>query len=102
LAPLRRILEEHPDDPSASLAAFTLGRVQLDALGDAADAADSFAWALALRVPPGLEEDAYVRLVEARERAGDRAGARRAAEEYRVRFPHGALSHEVSRWVDAP
>jgi transmembrane sensor len=102
IPPLRRILEDHPDDPGAPLAAFTLGRVQLDALGDAADAADSFARALALHVPPGLEEDAYVRLVEARARAGDVAGARRAADEYRLRFPQGALSHEVIRWAGAP
>ncbi len=100
--PLRRILEDHPDDPSASLAAFTLGRIQLDALADAADAADSFARALALHVPPGLEEDARARLVEARARAGDMAGARRAAEDYRARFPRGTLGPEVSRWASTP
>jgi transmembrane sensor len=99
---LKRILEDHPDDPSASLAAFTLGRVQLDALGDAADAADSFARALALHVPPGLEEDACARLVEARARAGDVAGARRAADDYRGRFAQGVRSDEVSRWAGTP
>ncbi len=100
--PLQRILDDHPDDPGAPVAAFTLGRIQLDALGDPADAADSFARALALHVPPGLEEDACARLVEARARAGDAAGARRAAEEYRRRFPQGALGRDVSRWVGAP
>ena len=100
--PLQRLLEDHPDDPSASLAAFTLGRIQLDALGDAADAADSFARALALHVPAGLEEDARARLVEARARAGDGAGARRAADEYRSRFPQGARDHEVSTWANMP
>jgi transmembrane sensor len=100
--PLRRILDDHSDDPEASVAAFTLGRVQLDALGDPADAADSFARAIALHVPPGLEEDTAARLVEARARAGDMAGARRAAEEYRRRFPAGARSRDVSRWTGLP
>jgi transmembrane sensor len=99
---LRRILEDYPDDPRASLAAFTLGRIQLDALADAADAAESFARALVLHVPPGLEEDTRARLVEARARAGDMAGARRAAEEYRARFPEETLGREVSRWASRP
>jgi transmembrane sensor len=99
---LEHIVASYPDDPRAALAAFTLGRVQLDALGDAADAADAFARAIVLGVPDGLLEDAYARLVEARARAGDRAGARRAAQSYHERFPNGTRGAAIDRWLGGP
>ena len=99
--PLRRIVSEFASDPNASLAAFTLGRVELDALGDPAASADAFARAIALGPPQGLLEDAFARLVEARARAHDLAGARRAADEYRARFPEGVLARDVARWTPA-
>jgi transmembrane sensor len=102
VAPLQHIVTVYPDDPRAALAAFTLGRVQLDALEDAADAADAFARAIVLGVPDGLLEDAYARLVEARARAGDRAGARRAAQTYRERFPDGTRGPAIDRWLGGP
>lgn len=101
LAPLRRIVSDDPHDPGAPVAAFTLGRVELDALGDPANAADAFAEAIALGVPEGLVEDAYARLVEARSKAGDAAGARRAAAQYGERFPGGARTAAVQRWAGA-
>jgi hypothetical protein len=39
--------------------------------------------------------------VEARARANDIAGARRAADEYRARFPEGAHAGDVARWAPA-
>ena len=99
VSPLRRILSEHAGDPRAPIAAFTLGRIELDALGDPAASVDAFERALALGVPSGLLEDAYARLVEARARAHDPAGARRAANEYRIRFPGGARADDVERWA---
>jgi transmembrane sensor len=102
VAPLRRVVAEHPRDPGAPIAAFTLGRVELDSLDDPADAADAFAQAIALGMPQGLVEDAYARLVEARAKAGDAAGARRAASQYTQRFPGGARTDAVRRWAGAP
>jgi transmembrane sensor len=102
VAALQHIVATYPDDPRAALAAFTLGRVELDALDDAADAADAFARAIVLGVPDGLLEDAYARLVEARARAGDRAGARRAAQTYRERFPNGTRAASIDRWLGGP
>jgi transmembrane sensor len=97
--PLLRIVREHPSDPRAALASFMLGRVQLDMLGNAVGAADAFERAIALGLSRGLLEDAYVRLVEARTRAGDAAGARKAAADYDTRFPGGEQSAAIARWL---
>src|SRR5262249_40887519 len=70
IEPLERILHDHAASPSASLAALTLGRTEL-LLGRPSDAARAFERALTLQVASGLEEDTYVRLVEAYARAGD-------------------------------
>jgi transmembrane sensor len=102
VVPLARVVREHADDPRAPLAAFMLGRLELDALGDAPGAEDSFRRAIALGVPSGLLEDAYARLVEACARAGDRHGARLAAAEYAARFPRGSRASVVQRWVSEP
>jgi len=102
VGPLTRAITEHPEDPKAPLAAFTLGRLQLDALGHPALAADAFTRALALGLPQSLQEDAYARLVEARARAGDSAEAAAAAQEYERRFPSGKRLAEVHRWTRSP
>jgi transmembrane sensor len=100
VAPLARVASEHPDDPRAPLASFMLGRLELDALGDAPRAAEAFRRAIALGIPKSLLEDAHARLVEACARAGDREAARRAAAEYTARFPGGSRASDVARWVN--
>jgi transmembrane sensor len=97
--PLTRVVTGHAGDPRASLAAFTLGRIELDNLGQPAAAANAFAQAIALGLPGGLREDAQARLVEARARAGDRAGAQAAAADYERAFPHGTYLAKVQRWA---
>lgn len=101
VAPLTRVMNEHAGDPRAPLAAFTLGRLSLDALGRPAQAAAAFQRAIQLGLPGSLREDAYARLVEARSRAGDEPGARAAALEYEQHFPDGKRLREVRRWVHA-
>jgi transmembrane sensor len=100
VAPLLRVIDEQSGDPRASMAAFTLGRIQLDALGQAAAAAQTFSRAIAMGLPQGLREDAYARVVEARARAGDRAGARAAAAEYQASYPSGSRLAEVRAWAE--
>lgn len=100
LAPLRRILRDHANDPRAPLAAFTLGRVQLDSLGDARAAADAFERAIALGIGDGLREDAHLRRVEALGRAGDTAAASRAARAYVASYPNGEA--KVRKWLATP
>lgn len=100
VAPLQRVLRDHATDGRAALAAFTLGRVELDELGEPAAAATAFDRAIALGVPRALEEDAYARLVEAYARAGDDASARLAYDRAVARFPGGAREPAMRRWVE--
>jgi len=99
VAPLRRVLDEHSGDGRAAVAAFTLARLQLDSLGQAAGAAQSFARALQLGLPGPLVEDARARLVEAHARAGNQEAARSAAEQYQTQYPAGRHAAAVRRWV---
>lgn len=101
-APLERLLAEHGSDPSAPVAAFTLGRIRLDTLGDPARAADAFARALALGPPRGIEEDVHARLVEARALSGDSLGAEAAAARYLKKFPAGRYAHSIGQWTASP
>jgi transmembrane sensor len=102
VGPLGRVISENPGDTRAPLAAFTLGRLELDTLGHPARAADAFARAIAIGLPAGLVEDAYARLVEARAKAGDHAGAEAAAQAYARAFPRGTRSTTMRRWLGDP
>ncbi|GAC1353284.1 MAG: hypothetical protein NVSMB1_25150 [Polyangiales bacterium] len=99
VAPLERILAEASLHESAPLAAFTLGKIELDALDHPARAATSFARAIALGAPRGFQEDAYARLVEYHARSDNKEAARRAAREYKVKFPTGDRCALIERWV---
>jgi transmembrane sensor len=94
---LERTVREAGSDPRGAIAALTLARLNLNR------SPARVAWALSTTlgsgVPRGLEEDLLARLVQARARSGDRAGARRTALEYQRRFPTGARLDEVRRWA---
>lgn len=100
VAPLERLLREHPGDGRAGLAAFTLGVVHMDQRAAPERAAGAFEQALELGLPAPLREDALARLAEARGRAGDFAGARRAAKRYLEHHPDGERAPDVARWLD--
>lgn len=95
VAPLERVVSKYPGDPSAPLAAFTLGKIHLG-MGQGARAAADFDRAIALGLSVGLVEDAYVHSIEAREAAGDAAGARARAEAYLRRFPTSKRAEELA------
>lgn len=97
--PLRTLLRDHRADPRASLAAFTLGKILFDALGEPRDAAMAFDLALVLSPPAAIAEDASARRVQAWAAAGNPAKARVAAAEYRAAYPSGRYLAEVSRWT---
>jgi transmembrane sensor len=80
-------LSDDDHSPAAGLAAFTLGRLALDKLGQPERAAKAFARVIALGSPHGLLEDAYARRAEALIRAGDRDAAEAALGEYERAFP---------------
>jgi transmembrane sensor len=86
---LRRILREHPHDPRAPLAAFTLGRVLLNELGRPREAAAAF-HEVRQKAPAGqFAEDALAREVDAWSAASEPSRARTLAEAYLERYPGG-------------
>jgi len=102
VVPLERILADFADDARAPLAAFALGRLELDSLGQAHAAAMAFRKALALGIPSGLREDVRARLVEAYARSGDLGAARRAADAYVDEFPSGRHLQAIQGWLRPP
>jgi TolA-binding protein len=86
---LLRLRSTFPGDARRAAAAFALGKVAFDHTHAFAEAADWFA--TSIREQPGgsLSREAAGRLMEARKRAGDHGGARRAAESYLVSYPQG-------------
>jgi len=95
---LRKVIRDHANDPRAPLAAFTLGRVLLEALGEPREAAEAFARAEELAPDGPLAQDAIAREVEALSRAGETAGAHARAVEYLRRYPDGRRLHAVKRF----
>jgi transmembrane sensor len=93
--PLERILRDFSSDAQAPLAAFTLGRLELDALHRPARAAGALERALTLGVPRSLREDVRARLVEAYAAAGQRAAAHAAADAYTREFPNGRYAARI-------
>jgi transmembrane sensor len=89
VGPLRKLCDRYPTDKRAPVAAFTLGRVLLDDLGRASDAAAAFHKARALWPKGPLAEDALAREAEACQRSGRGQRARSIAEEYVRLYPLG-------------
>lgn len=81
---LQRLVREHPDDPRAPLAAFSLGRLLLGELRRPADAARAFARTRTLEPNGPLAREALAREAEAWARAGDADRARAREAEYRA------------------
>jgi transmembrane sensor len=102
VGPLERILSDFAHDPQAPLAAFALGRLELDALARPRQAASALERALELGVPRSLREDVRARLVEAHQGAGDGAAARAAAEAYLREFPSGRHRAEMETALASP
>lgn len=86
---LTRLRSSFPGDSRRAAAAFALGKVAFDQTRSYAEAAEWFA--TSVREQPGgsLAREARGRLIEARQRSGDGAGARRAAESYLSFYPEG-------------
>jgi transmembrane sensor len=92
---LDRVVRDHRQSPVAALAAFTVGRVQLERLGDPHAAAEAFVTARSLAPAGSLAQDALAREVEARSKAGDANTANARAREYLDKYPEGARTRAV-------
>ncbi|HZL20581.1 MAG TPA: tetratricopeptide repeat protein [Polyangia bacterium] len=87
--------QRFPRSPDAATAAFSLGRMAFERRAAYPEAVRWFSAYLA-ELPQGpLMGDAVGRLMEARQRAGDRAGARADAARYLQRFPEGPYAPEA-------
>jgi hypothetical protein len=69
--------------------------LQLDALDSPEQACTALDRALALGVPPNLEEIAYARAIEAHRRAGHEVRVRELTDAYLERFPAGRYAGEL-------
>jgi transmembrane sensor len=97
VAPLQRVMADHPFDPRAPLAAFTLGRTLLEQLGRPREAARAFATARRLDRGGTLTQDALAREVESWAGAGEAEQAHERALEYARLYPQGRRLTAVRR-----
>jgi transmembrane sensor len=98
---LDTLRRRHRNDPRAALAAFELGRIRLDGLGDAHGAVEAFNDSIALSPNGPLREDAEARRVEALdiEHSGDCPSARDA---FLARYPRGVHRAVVAARCGGP
>jgi transmembrane sensor len=97
VAHLRTLIDRFPSDPHAPVAAFTIGRLLLESLGQPRQAAASFERARAVANGAPVAEDALAREVEAWAAAHEPALARSRAELYRQLYPKGSRLAAVLR-----
>lgn len=95
VAALTALRRRFPGTPEAGTAAFTLGRIAFENDDAYARAAQWFDTYLHEQPAGALTGDAFGRLVEAKVRAGDRIGARAAAQGYLRRYPGGPYASEA-------
>lgn len=96
------LLRLHPGDPRASLAAFELGRLRMDRLGDRAGAIAALERAVALQVGPTFREDALARLVSVYAAQGSFQACQRARDRYLASYPGGVHAAAVSTRCGSP
>lgn len=92
-----QLLMLHPTDGRAGLAAFELGRLRMDRLGDVPGAIQALQKAVLMAPGAGFREDAMARLVEAYARAGQSERCRSAQRAYLSSYPSGVHATAVSR-----
>jgi transmembrane sensor len=95
VATLERLLRQHPNDERAGYAAFLLGRIQLDTLGDARAAVESFSFAAAHPGSGFFPEDAEARRVEALAKAGQKAECAAARDRFLAKYPSAARATSI-------
>lgn len=93
---LDTLRKQYRSDPRAGIAAFELGRLRLDALGDPKGAIEALDDALVLAPTASFREDAEARRVEALDRSHD-ARCATARDAYAVRYPSGVHAADVAQ-----
>lgn len=94
---LAQLVENHPGDPQAALAAFTLGTLQKAELHRPEAATRAFRRALDLGIAAALRDTCYARLAEALREVGDEATLRALVREYVGKYPEGEARPALER-----
>lgn len=90
------LLAKYPSDARAGLAAFELGRLRMDRLGNLPGAVNALRQAVALAKDSGFREDAMARLVRAYEGMGAVDRCREAQAAYLKSYPGGVHRTQVA------
>lgn len=90
------LVEQHPHDPRAGLAAFELGRIRLDVMHDVRGSIEALERSLDLAPHGGFRQDALARLVLLYDRVGDDSRCREAQSRYLSDFPDGVHLSDVT------
>jgi transmembrane sensor len=88
------LLRRYPKDGRAGVAAFELGRLRMDQLGDTAGAISALTRATS-STGGSVREDAMARLVRAYAATGELNQCQRARQDYERRYPEGLHRAEV-------
>ncbi|HMR05590.1 MAG TPA: FecR domain-containing protein [Polyangiaceae bacterium] len=97
-AAFRELRTRYPDDPRAPLAAFELGRIELDAKKDPKAATKALDDALSATPKDApYREEIEARRVESLGAAGDKKGCAAARAAFLQRYPHGIHRARVAR-----
>lgn len=90
------LLRLYPSDGRAGLAAFELGRLRMDRLGDAGGAIAALERAVASNIGPTFREDALARLASVYAAQGNFAACSRARDRYLASYPAGVHAAAVA------
>lgn len=94
-AAYQQLLTQYPQDSRAGLAAFELGRLRMDRLGDLKGAVLALRQAVQLAPSANVKEDAMARLVDAHHRGGQTEACTDAQRAYLTAFPSGVHAATV-------
>jgi len=93
---LDKLRKTYRSDPRAGLAAFELGRLRMDILGDMNGSIEALRDAMRLTQSASIREDAQLRLVQLYNRQGNRTACLVEKVAYLEHYPHGAANQVVS------
>jgi TolA-binding protein len=91
------LVRRHPSDSRAGLAAFELGRLRMDRLGDMKGAIQALNRAIQLAPGSGFREDALARLTQAYASVGADDRCRQTRDLYLKSFPNGVHAASVTK-----
>lgn len=96
------LLSRYPGDPRSGLAAFELGRLRMDRLGNLRGAVQALRQAVTLAPGSGFREDAMARLVQAYAAMGAVDECRSARSAYLKSYPKGVHAGSVAQKCPEP